>query len=53
MTFLPLAGPSKPVVVCGKAGGVISGCSFLIELAGLKGVERIAKYRTISLIKYD
>lgn len=36
-----------------KAGGTVVGCSFLIELADLKGAERIAQYKTISLIKCD
>jgi adenine phosphoribosyltransferase len=35
-----------------KAGGTVVGCSFLIELTGLNGVERIARYRTCSLVKY-
>jgi adenine phosphoribosyltransferase len=36
-----------------KAGGVVVGCAFLIELADLKGAQRIAQYKTISLIKYE
>ncbi len=36
-----------------KAGGVIVGCAFLIELVGLKGAARIAKYTSVSLIQYD
>jgi adenine phosphoribosyltransferase len=36
-----------------KAGGVVIGCAFLIELADLKGAQRIAQYKTISLIKYE
>lgn len=35
-----------------KAGGVVVGCAFVIELADLKGVDRIAQYQTVSLIKY-
>jgi adenine phosphoribosyltransferase len=35
-----------------KAGGVVVGCSFLIELSECKGAERIAQYKTISLVKY-
>jgi adenine phosphoribosyltransferase len=35
-----------------KTGGVVAGCAFLIELADLKGAEKIAKYQTISLIRY-
>jgi adenine phosphoribosyltransferase len=36
-----------------KAGGVVVGCAFLIELADLKGAQRIAQYKTISLIKCE
>jgi adenine phosphoribosyltransferase len=36
-----------------KAGGIVVGCAFLIELADLKGAERIANYKTISLIKCE
>ena len=36
-----------------KAGGRIVGCAFVIELTGLGGVEKIAQYDSISLIKYD
>jgi len=36
-----------------KAGGIVVGCVFLIELADLKGAERIANYKTISLIKCE
>jgi adenine phosphoribosyltransferase len=36
-----------------KAGGIVVGCAFLIELVDLKGAERIAQYKTISLIKYE
>jgi adenine phosphoribosyltransferase len=35
-----------------KAGGIVVGCAFLIELAGFKGAEKIAKYQTASLIRY-
>jgi adenine phosphoribosyltransferase len=35
-----------------KSGGIVTGCSFLIELADMKGAERIAQYKTISLIKF-
>jgi len=34
-----------------QTGGVIVGCSFLIELTECNGAERIAKYKTVSLIK--
>ncbi len=36
-----------------KAGGVVVGCAFLIELTGLNGARCIDRYRTISLIKYN
>ena len=36
-----------------KVGGVVVGCAFLIELAGLQGVQRIARYKTVSLVKYE
>ncbi len=36
-----------------KLGGVVAGCSFLIELTALNGARRIAKYKTVSLVKYD
>jgi adenine phosphoribosyltransferase len=36
-----------------KVGGTVVGCAFLIELADLKGAQRIAQHKTISLIKYD
>jgi adenine phosphoribosyltransferase len=35
-----------------KVGGVVVGCSFLIELSECNGAARIAKYPTISLVKY-
>jgi adenine phosphoribosyltransferase len=36
-----------------KAGGIVAGCGFAIELLGLEGAKRIAQYKTVSLIKYD
>jgi adenine phosphoribosyltransferase len=36
-----------------KAGGVVVGCVFLIELTGLSGADVIRQYKTVSLIKYD
>ena len=36
-----------------KAGGNVAGCGFVIELVGLGGAKRIARYKTVSLIKYD
>ena len=32
---------------------MVVGCAFLIELADLKGAERIAQYKTVSLVKYE
>jgi adenine phosphoribosyltransferase len=34
-----------------KVGGVVVGCSFLIELLECNGAARIAQYKTVSLIK--
>jgi adenine phosphoribosyltransferase len=36
-----------------KAGGKVAGCAFVIELVGLGGARRIARYKSVSLIKYD
>jgi adenine phosphoribosyltransferase len=36
-----------------QAGGSVAGCAFVIELAGLQGRERITKYPTVSLIRYE
>ena len=36
-----------------QAGGIVAGCAFVIELVGLNGAARIARYKTVSLIKYD
>jgi adenine phosphoribosyltransferase len=36
-----------------KVGGSVVGCSFLIELSGLKGAQRIARYKMVSLVKYE
>jgi len=36
-----------------KAGGIVVGCAFLIELADLKGADRIAQYKTICLVKCE
>ena len=35
-----------------KVGGVVVGCSFLIELSECNGAARIAQYKTVSLLKY-
>lgn len=34
------------------AGGDVAGCAFLIEMKSLHGAERLAKYKTHSLIQY-
>jgi adenine/guanine phosphoribosyltransferase-like PRPP-binding protein len=31
----------------------VLGCAFVIELAGLGGRQRIAQYKTISLVRYE
>jgi adenine phosphoribosyltransferase len=36
-----------------KAGGSVVGCAFLIELAFLKGRERLAPHPVFSLLTYD
>jgi adenine phosphoribosyltransferase len=36
-----------------KAGGVVVGCLFLVELTGLQGAAKIARYRPCSLIKFE
>lgn len=36
-----------------KSRAEVVGCAFLIELAGLGGAGRLARYRPFSLIKYD
>jgi adenine phosphoribosyltransferase len=33
-----------------KVGGIVTGCAFLIELVDLKGAQKIAQYKTISLV---
>jgi adenine phosphoribosyltransferase len=34
-----------------KAGGIVVGCAFVIELCDLKGAERLSRYHPVSLIK--
>lgn len=36
-----------------KAGGRVVGCALVIELAGLRGAQRLAGYEVFSLIRYD
>jgi len=35
-----------------KAGGVVSGCAFLVELTFLNGRERLRKHEVFSLIRF-
>jgi len=34
-----------------EAGGRVVGCAFLVELPALNGAERLARYKTVSLIR--
>lgn len=36
-----------------KCGANVVGCAFVIELVGLQGAQRIARYQPYSLLKYD
>jgi len=36
-----------------KAGGVVVGCAFLIELCNLGGASKIAQYHPVSLIQFE
>ncbi|RMG04809.1 MAG: adenine phosphoribosyltransferase [Planctomycetota bacterium] len=36
-----------------KAGGNVTGCAFVIDLVDLKGSERLAKYRPVSLLQFE
>ena len=36
-----------------QAGGAVVGCGFLIELAFLKGTDKLSEYEVFSLIRYD
>jgi adenine phosphoribosyltransferase len=36
-----------------QAGGKVIGCGFLIDLAFLKGAEKLKKYEVYSLVRYD
>lgn len=36
-----------------RAGAVVAGCAFVIELSGLNGARRLSPYKTVSLLKYD
>ncbi len=45
-----MAAACKPIE---KIGGQVAGIAFLIELAGLRGAEKIADYEITSIISYD
>ena len=36
-----------------RAGGKVVGCGFLIDLAFLKGTEKLRQYEVFSLVRYD
>jgi len=36
-----------------KAGGHVVGCAFVIELVGLEGAKKVARYQPFSLIRFD
>jgi adenine phosphoribosyltransferase len=36
-----------------KAGGVVAGCAFLIELIGLGGAKKLARYDVLSLVQCE
>jgi adenine phosphoribosyltransferase len=36
-----------------QAGGVVAGCAFVIELAFLRGRDRLRGYDVHSLVAYD
>lgn len=36
-----------------RAGAEVAGCAFVIELVGLGGAARLAKYNPFSLVRYD
>jgi adenine phosphoribosyltransferase len=40
----------KLVEMCGAE---VAGCAFLIELAGLRGAQRLARYHPFSVIRYE
>jgi adenine phosphoribosyltransferase len=51
-----LATGGTAAALCGlveRAGGVVAGCAFVIELAFLDGRERLADYDVHSLVVYD
>jgi adenine phosphoribosyltransferase len=36
-----------------QAGATVAGCAFVIELMGLAGAKKLAKYKPFSLLQYD
>ena len=36
-----------------RAGAIVAGCAFVVELAALGGASRLASYKTMSLLKYE
>jgi adenine phosphoribosyltransferase len=36
-----------------RAGAIVAGCAFVIELTGLRGAKRLEQYKTLSLLKYE
>ena len=36
-----------------KAGGTVTACAFILELASLGGRQRVGRYETLSLLRYD
>ncbi len=36
-----------------RAGGVVAGCAFVVELTGLKGAARLRPRETFSLLRYE
>jgi adenine phosphoribosyltransferase len=51
-----LATGGTAAALCGlveQAGGVVAGCAFVIELAFLRGRERLSDYDVHSLVVYD
>ena len=36
-----------------ELGGVVAGCAFLIELAGLNGREHLKEYPVFALMSYE
>lgn len=52
--LLATGGTAEAVVrVVEGLGGDVVGCGFLIELAGLRGRDRLASHQVHSLIRYD